>query len=537
MEKRWARPVIARQQSCLFSSLDELLPERHPVRVLEALLSRLDWSEWESHYTPGQGQPPVHPRLMAGCIVYGLLRRIRSSRDLEEATRERLDFQWFLEGRTVDHSTFASFRTRFEQTLRGLNQTLAREICGAHDNALVNLMIDGTRVRADSDRHAVRTAPALERLIAQCAQQLNERLERLKRMDEGPERDEGCIAELQAEMERLRAQIASYEAAAQVAHARDEGRRKKDGKKAQPVAVPVSDPDAVVLPNKEGGFAPNYTPTVAIDAASGAIIDAAVPAGAHENAAVLPAVEAARALGGEPLRVIGDGSFADGETLEKLKEEQIEAYVPIAGAPEANSVAHRPDPAQPVPASQWEALPTARKQIAPSAFCYDAENDCYWCPMGQPLKPYRRGKQYRSGVPHVQYVCPGKAHCPLAERCVRKKARARTIIRDPYQPLREETARRMATDEARALYKTRAPKVEGVFATIKSLLGVRKFLLRGLPKVRIEWNWVCCAYNFKILLRRRPEQTLGPSKGHFLLIRFNTQHTNYPSLHRLACTA
>ena len=34
----------------------------------------------------------------------------------------------------------------------------------------------------------------------------------------------------------------------------------------------------------------------------------------------------------------------------------------------------------------------------------------------------------------------------------------------------------------------------------KSILGVRRFLLRGLEKVRTEWLWVCTAYNMRKLL-------------------------------------
>ena len=37
----------------------------------------------------------------------------------------------------------------------------------------------------------------------------------------------------------------------------------------------------------------------------------------------------------------------------------------------------------------------------------------------------------------------------------------------------------------------------GRYAIIKSILGVRRFLLRGLEKVRTEWLWVCTAYNMR----------------------------------------
>ena len=59
----------------------------------------------------------------------------------------------------------------------------------------------------------------------------------------------------------------------------------------------------------------------------------------------------------------------------------------------------------------------------------------------------------------------------------------------------------MATPAGQEVYKGRAPTVEGVFARIKQHMGIRRFLLRGLDKVRMEWSWVCAAYNLKLLMR------------------------------------
>ena len=58
---------------------------------------------------------------------------------------------------------------------------------------------------------------------------------------------------------------------------------------------------------------------------------------------------------------------------------------------------------------------------------------------------------------------------------------------------------RLRTPEGRAKYKLRQQTVEPVFGIIKSVLGFRQFLLRGLAKVGLEWRWVCLAYNLKRL--------------------------------------
>ena len=59
---------------------------------------------------------------------------------------------------------------------------------------------------------------------------------------------------------------------------------------------------------------------------------------------------------------------------------------------------------------------------------------------------------------------------------------------------------KMETEEGRSTYNRRMHIGETPFAIIKGILEVRRFLLRGLEKVRTEWRWVCTAYNLKKLI-------------------------------------
>lgn len=66
---------------------------------------------------------------------------------------------------------------------------------------------------------------------------------------------------------------------------------------------------------------------------------------------------------------------------------------------------------------------------------------------------------------------------------------------------------KLKTPEGRATYRKRACSVEPVFGIIKGALGFRQFLMRGLGKIRGEWNLVCLAYNLKRLHRLSGLQT------------------------------
>jgi len=60
---------------------------------------------------------------------------------------------------------------------------------------------------------------------------------------------------------------------------------------------------------------------------------------------------------------------------------------------------------------------------------------------------------------------------------------------------------RVSTREGKAKYKLRQQTVEPVFGIIKEVMGFRRFSLRGMVKVGLEWTLVCLAYNLRRLHR------------------------------------
>ena len=82
-------------------------------------------------------------------------------------------------------------------------------------------------------------------------------------------------------------------------------------------------------------------------------------------------------------------------------------------------------------------------------------------------------------------------HQPLQERF----AEAPPVPENPT-PV-EEMAYRLKTPEGKKLYALRKQIPEPVFGIIKSVLGFRQFMLRGLGKVKGEWSLVTMAWNLK----------------------------------------
>ncbi len=76
-----------------------------------------------------------------------------------------------------------------------------------------------------------------------------------------------------------------------------------------------------------------------------------------------------------------------------------------------------------------------------------------------------------------------------------KKKAAKKVTDPRLVAMREK----VTSEEGKRIYGKRASTVEPVFGTIKAALGLRQFLLRGLKKVRIEWDLTCLAYNTRRL--------------------------------------
>jgi IS5 family transposase len=68
----------------------------------------------------------------------------------------------------------------------------------------------------------------------------------------------------------------------------------------------------------------------------------------------------------------------------------------------------------------------------------------------------------------------------------------------------QRMAHRLKTPRGRKLYALRKQTPEPVFGVIKSVMGYRQSLLRGLENVRGEWNLVTMSWNIKRMFAMQP---------------------------------
>jgi hypothetical protein len=321
-------------------------------------------------------------------------------------------------------------------------------------------------------------AARFEALEAKAAEEDARDEERFVSLESGPFAKE--LANLKHQQEQVAAALAELE-------------RIQQAGETVPSRIPLMDPQSRKTPNKEGGFAPNYTPLATVDVDSGLIVSADVIATTNE-AQELPAaikdVQEQFELDSAPREMLADGIMATTANLSVLEEEGVTLYSPIGIPDPTTNPAIRDDPTQAVAEEDWDRLPMKKvtvkgektEKLDKAAFVFDEAHQCFWCPQGQAL-PYVHTTSEKRGTRRMirdRYKANPEscAGCPLQDRCLQGKAKQRQISRDPQDYLREAHARHMATPEAKQKYARRRHPGERPFAVIKHQFGARRFLLR-----------------------------------------------------------
>jgi transposase len=442
------RPVDRDTGFLMPPSVDEWLPEKHLARFVVEVIASLDLRAMIGSYR-GSGEASYHPTVLLGILVYGYATGVFASRKLERATHDSVAFRFIAANQHPDHDTIATFRRRFLKPIEALFVEvlqLAREM-GVLKLGTIGL--DGTKIHANASRHSALSYEHAGKIEAQLQAEVADLMAKAEAADQADGPDGLSIPEELARREQRLAEIARaraiIEARAKERHAREQA--EYDAKMA------AREAKAAATGKKPGGkpptppvAAPGPTDQVNLTDEESRIMP--MPGGGFEQCYNAQAAVAAGSL----LVVATDVVQASNdkqqvtpmlEKLDALPDElgEVETLLADSGYFSAANV----------------------------QACVAAEID--------PL--IAMGRQ-----PH---------HPPLAERF----APAAPPPDNPT-PL-EAMAHRLKTQEGRALYALRKHTPEPVFGIIKSALGFRQFLLRGLDNVRGEWNLVSMAYNLKRL--------------------------------------
>jgi transposase len=427
-------------------SVDEWLPDRHLARFVVEVIERLDLSAMVTAYR-GSGSASYHPSVLLGLLVYGYATGAFSSRQLERATYDSVAFRFIAANDHPDHDTIATFRRRFLEEIEGL---FVQVLMLAREAGLLKLgtvALDGTKVHANASRHSALSYEHASKLEAQLKAEVGELMARAEAADSADVPDGMSVPEELARREERLARIAAakakIEARAKERFAREQAdheakmhAREEKARKTgrKPGGRPPAPPAAGPGPGDQVNLTDEDSRVMP------------VPGGGFEQAYNAQAAVATGSL----LVVAGDVVQAAND-----KEQIAPMLAALAALPEA--------------------LGTPEALLADNGYFSTANVTACAEAEVAPLIALGRERHHLSWQDRF-------AEAPPAP--------------DNPTPL-EAMAHRLASPEGRHLYALRKQTPEPVFGIIKSVIGFRQFSLRGLEKVKGEWNLVTMAWNVK----------------------------------------
>src|SRR5215467_87495 len=349
-----------RTQGALFPlCLEELIPDDHVCRVIDAFVDRLDMAGlgFERAEAAETGRPGYDPRDLLKLYLYGYLQQIRSSRRLEAECRRNIELMWLLGRLVPDHKTIAEFRRMHRDAVTAVGAELIRFARGV---GLVKgewVAIDSSKFQTVSSARSVRERQALEHY-----------LEQLERGDEQDEVvvDPGAVA---SALEKLRKH---------------------------------PEPEAGLMHTATQGLIPAYNVQAAVDAEHALIVAQQVILPAGDNCSLLPMAEAAKAAVDKPeqtLHVVADAGYSNGEQAEACEAKGILPHVPAS-----RGVNNHGD----------------GTLFDRTEFTYQPQSDTFLCPAGQTLVRKQLSRKDRAvvyaGQPEVCGACALKSRCTTSSR-------------------------------------------------------------------------------------------------------------------------
>jgi len=428
-------------------SVDEWLPQRHLARFVVEVVEGLDLRAMSKAYR-GSGSASYHPAPLLSMLIYGYATGVFSSRKLERATYDSVAFRFIAANDHPDHDTIATFRRRFLKEIEGQFVEvlkLAREM-GVLKMGTVAL--DGTKIHANASRHSALSHEHAGKIEAQLKAEVAELLAKAEAADQADIPDGISIPEelarREARLEQLAVARAKIEARAKERLARDaaEYAAKLAAREAKAEATGGKPRGKPPEPPVEGPL-----PTDQINLTDEESRIMPVAGGGFEQCYNGQAVVAAGSLLVVAAEVVQAAN--DKQQLQPM----LKKLAVLAGA-----------------------LGNVENLLADNGY-FSAANVTACAAAGiDPLIAMGRQPHYPSLAERFEDTPPPENPTPV-----------------------EAMAYRLKTPDGRKLYALRKQVPEPVFGIIKSVLGFRQFLLRGLDRVQGEWSLVTMAWNIKRL--------------------------------------
>lgn len=492
-----------KQNLLLPPSLDELVPENHMVRVVDAVIDRLDISDILSTYRGG-GNSAFNPKMMLKVLVFAYLSNVYSSRRIEELLRRDIYFMWLAGMKRPDFRTINYYRGK--RLKEGFDAVFTQVVRLLHEEGFVSLKvqyIDGTKIESVANKYTFVWRGSVEKYDARLKAKTEALLRQIEQNhavenQENPVSEELTAEDVAKRVERIKEKV-------------DADNLSKEDRKAlkqiETDAVPrmnrykeqletmgsrnsysKTDPDATFMRMKEdamlnGQLKPGYN--VQISTENQFITNFGIYQRPTDTLTMISYLESFKTrYGMQSEEIVADSGYGSEENYEYMFSNGMTPYVKYNMFHVEQRRGYRNNP------------------FRVSNLFYNPDDDFYVCPMGQKMKFIRQEKRYTaSGYQQTVSVyragrCEG---CPLRGQCHKSKRDRQIEVNHTLDDYKAR-ARELLTSEHGLKHRSKRPiEPEAVFGQIKECGRFRRLRLKGLTGAKIDFGLKALAHNLRKL--------------------------------------
>jgi transposase len=425
--------------------LRDWIPEDDLAHFVIEAVDRVDMGAFKVNHR-GTGSAQYHPRMMLALLVYCYANGIFSSRRIERATHRDIGVRFVAANCHPDHDTIATFR---RENFAAVTESFLQVLLLAKELKLVKVglvSVDGSKFEANASKHRSVTYERAGELIDQLKLEITELMECAEVADDDGADDSQALPKEIARREALRDQL-------------DAARRRLEAQAKARAEAERADYEAKVAARaKRKGQAKGKHPKP--------------PDGTPR--------------GGEQSNL----SDPDSRLMRKSKRHEYrQAYNAQAVVDAGGS--------QLIVSARITNCASDRNELV-------ADIEAIAADLGRPEtvladNGYANGEEVAALAESGIEALVATAAEGRRRRHDFRPTKAETPVKEPKAEWLRDMAKKLESEEGRALYRLRQQTVEPVFGVIKAVLGFTGFSLRGLDKVAGEWDLVALAYNCKRL--------------------------------------
>jgi transposase len=481
-------------------SLEELITENHPVRIVNQVIDRINIDPLLKKFKGG-GTSSYHPRMLLKVLVYGYLNNTYSSRKMEAALKENIHFMWLSGMNKPDHNTLNRFRSeRLKDVLKTVFGKVVELLVEAGHVSLKEVYTDGTKIEAQANRYTFVWGNAIKTSKARMEEQLKELWAYAERVAQEELKDETPTSFAPVSAGQVSQVIDKIDKALEGKNISKKKRQQlKYAKKNWPSAMQryeqqeqllnkrksysKTDTDATFMRMKEdhmrnGQLKPAYN--VQLSSHHQYIVNYSLHQNPTDTTTLKKHLDSFHSLyQNYPQVLVADAGYGSEENYKLLNNRKIEGYVKHNQF-DRNQRTKNADP------------------FKGDSLVYDKKQDIVLCPSGKPMTPMGETTRITANgfkQKITKYQAVQCKRCPLRKECHQQKGNRIVDINHRLRKLKQQADQRLKSEQGIIYRKQRAADVEPVFGNIKHNKNFKRFMLRGLVKVEIETGLLALAHN------------------------------------------